>query len=513
MLGIHSLSPSAGFGMANGVSNPCCPCCIPAGAHAHLRGLELWNTKVLRETAKEIMAKGVWENISAAKREALLSSIPPEWIIPANIIPPEPQNDVTPFPENSGWLTSEEPKITNTPAHEILDKTTSGVWTAEAVTRAFCKRAAAAHQLTPILPRPGSPSGPLHGLPISLKDNFNVIGKDSTLGFSAWVNDPATYNSVLTNLLRDAGAVLYVKTNVPTAMMIAETVNNVFGRTTNPRNRLLTSGGSSGGESALIAFGGSPLGVGTDIGGSLRIPAAVTVTNSQPWLKDPKCIPIPWRNVEPKKKLKIGIMWDDGMVRPTPPVRRALKETAEKLQKAGHEVVDWAPTGHDKANDILDRFFLSDGGKSVQKLLSLSDEPIRPEMERYGRAVDRGVYELWQLHAERNTLQKEYIDRWSTAGLDAILSVEHGKFKHVGYTGVYNILDYSCLSFPCNVTVDQAIDIPRTDEAPLSDVDEQVQKEYNPSAIHGMPVSLQLVGRRLEEEKVIMMGQVILKAL
>src|SRR5690242_17728982 len=59
-------------------------------------------------------------------------------------------------------------------------------------------------------------------------------------------------------------------------MMIAETVNNTFGRTLNPLNRSLTSGGSSGGESALIAFGGSPLGVGTDIGGSLRIPAACT---------------------------------------------------------------------------------------------------------------------------------------------------------------------------------------------------------------------------------------------
>lgn len=112
----------------------------------------------------------------------------------------------------------------------------------------------------------GKPLGPLHGLPISLKDNFNIIGKDSTLGFTGWVNDPATYNSVMTDLLHDAGAVLYVKTNVPTAMMIAETVNNVYGRTLNPRNRLLTSGGSSGGESALIAFGGSPLGVGTDIG-------------------------------------------------------------------------------------------------------------------------------------------------------------------------------------------------------------------------------------------------------
>lgn len=112
----------------------------------------------------------------------------------------------------------------------------------------------------------GKPIGPLHGLPISLKDNFNIIGKDSTIGFVSWVNEPATYNTVLVDVLRNAGAVLYVKTNVPTAMMIAESVNNTFGRTVNPRNRNLTSGGSSGGESALIAFGGSILGVGTDIG-------------------------------------------------------------------------------------------------------------------------------------------------------------------------------------------------------------------------------------------------------
>lgn len=124
----------------------------------------------------------------------------------------------------------------------------------------------AAKALDQHLRKTGKTIGPLHGLPVSIKDNFNIIGKDSTVGFAAWVNDPATYNSTLVDLLRNAGAVLYVKTNVPTAMMIAETVNNVFGRTVNPRNRLLTSGGSSGGESALIAFGGSPLGVGTDIG-------------------------------------------------------------------------------------------------------------------------------------------------------------------------------------------------------------------------------------------------------
>jgi amidase len=122
------------------------------------------------------------------------------------------------------------------------------------------------------LQKTGKPIGPLHGLPISLKDNFNIIGKDSTVGFTSLVNDPATYNSTLTDLLLEAGAVLYVKTNVPTAMMIAETVNNVFGRTVNPLNRKLTSGGSSGGESALIAFGGSRIGVGTDIGWRSLVP-------------------------------------------------------------------------------------------------------------------------------------------------------------------------------------------------------------------------------------------------
>lgn len=117
--------------------------------------------------------------------------------------------------------------------------------------------------------RTGTPVGPLHGLPISLKDNFNLAGLDSTVGFVSHIGDPAAHDSTLAQLLADAGAVFYVKTNVPTAMMIAESVNNVFGRTVNPLNRRLTSGGSSGGESALIAFKGSPWGVGTDIGGSV----------------------------------------------------------------------------------------------------------------------------------------------------------------------------------------------------------------------------------------------------
>lgn len=70
------------------------------------------------------------------------------------------------------------------------------------------------------------------------------------------------------------GAVIYVKTTVPQSLLVGETINNITGRTLNPYNRLLACGGSSGGEGALIGIHGSPLGVGTDVGGSVRIPAA-----------------------------------------------------------------------------------------------------------------------------------------------------------------------------------------------------------------------------------------------
>jgi amidase len=116
--------------------------------------------------------------------------------------------------------------------------------------------------------REKGPIGPLHGLPISLKDNLHVKGKDSTIGFVSLIGKPAETDSPLVEMLRDAGAVVYVKTQTPTAMMIAETVNHICGTVHNPLRKGLTCGGSSGGEACLIAFGGSPLGVGSDIGES-----------------------------------------------------------------------------------------------------------------------------------------------------------------------------------------------------------------------------------------------------
>lgn len=109
--------------------------------------------------------------------------------------------------------------------------------------------------------------GPLHGLPISLKDQFRIAGVDTSLGYVSWLGKPETQEteSQLVSDLRKLGAVFYCKTNVPTSLMAIETNNNIIGYTKNAHNRLLSSGGSSGGEAALLALRGSILGIGSDV--------------------------------------------------------------------------------------------------------------------------------------------------------------------------------------------------------------------------------------------------------
>lgn len=319
-------------------------------------------------------------------------------------------------------------------------------WTAVEVTTAFINRACIAEQATncltdlfhekalkrakeidTYLEENKKPLGPLAGIPVSLKDCFNIEGHDSTLGFVAWLDQPATYDSLLVKILQEAGAILYCKTNVPTAMMIAETLNNTWGRTLNPHNLKFTCGGSSGGEGALVAMKGSPLGVGTDIGGSIRIPGALcglygikpslgrfptlgsksgmvgqesvhsingplandiealrifskVVVDSEPWRRDPKCVPIPWRDVSfPAKGLVFGMIMDDGCVHPTPPVVRALNKTRKALEKAGHTVIEWKVQGDEfqKGSKILQRFFSMDGRAGIYEIMKEGNEHER----------------------------------------------------------------------------------------------------------------------------------------
>lgn len=252
-----------------------------------------------------------------------------------------------------------------------------------------------------------TPVGPLHGLPVSLKDQFHVRGIETTMGYVGWIGTfqgkkgtglEKVYESEMVRDLHKLGALLYCKTSVPHTLMSGETVNNIIGYTTNPRNRNLSAGGSSGGEGALIGIKGSPVGFGTDIGGSIRIPAAFNglyglrpsagrltyqgMANSmdgqssvlsvvgplarsaatlklmvkslltlEPWLRDPLVHEMPWRDAHERQildqigakqsqtpKLAFGILRHDGAVNPQPPIRRALDIVENILKKLGHKV-------------------------------------------------------------------------------------------------------------------------------------------------------------------------------
>ena len=217
------------------------------------------------------------------------------------------------------------------------------------------------------------------------------------------------FESEMVRELRNMGAVLYCKTSVPHTLMTGETVNNIIGYTWNPKNRNLSCGGSSGGEGALIGLKGSSVGFGTDIGGSIRIPAAFnglyglrpsagrlpyegmansmdgqnsvlsvvgplahtaaslrllvkSLLSQQPWLHDPLVIEIPWRDEQEKAVLEMiksekdgqlafGLMKHDGVVKPYPPVQRAIEIMAKTIEKLGHKV--WPHTYSKEVQLIL----------------------------------------------------------------------------------------------------------------------------------------------------------------
>lgn len=113
--------------------------------------------------------------------------------------------------------------------------------------------------------------GPLHGLPISLKDSFFLPGMPSSIGLANLAREPAKSITPLAKIMSDLGAIFYVKTNVPMAMAMCETINRIWGETVNPWG--FSPGGSSGGEGCIVSMKGSPLGIGTDLGGSVRLPS------------------------------------------------------------------------------------------------------------------------------------------------------------------------------------------------------------------------------------------------
>ncbi|EEP79790.1 hypothetical protein UREG_04636 [Uncinocarpus reesii 1704] len=514
--------------------------------------------------------------------------------------------DLRSFPKTSGLLSTEELEIIYSDAETLVQRIKERKLTSVAATIAFCKAAAIAQKLTncvtevlfndglerakyldEYLAKHNKTIGPLHGLPLSLKDNFMTPPHPSSVGMSVHANVPTEKESVLVDILRDLGAVFYVKTNIPTAMMMCETNNRIWGETRNPIHKGLTPGGSSGGEGAILAMRASPLGVGTDIGGSIRIPSAfchlyglkpsfgrfpmwggrpgipgqdfiysvcgpmapslgsmklfcetVLSEETAPWDYDPKVIPIPWRKnmIEPKgRKLRIGVLGNnDTVITCHPPVERALAMVKKALKDAGHDVFEWKPIAHKEILTLLGEAFDELGSSSIMPNLQAFQEPLFGAMERMfagGKASGGklGPEKLREMILRRNQLQKDYLDRWlatktETAGpMDCIIAPVAAasaarlglgeKVDYVGYTGVANLLDLPGCTFPVTYA-DKSIDHKRGSSfKALSPRDQAIQDDYDPEFYHGAPVSLQLIGRRLEEEKVVEMVEVVSEVL
>ncbi|KAL5118657.1 hypothetical protein ACEQ8H_003508 [Pleosporales sp. CAS-2024a] len=547
-----------------------------------------------------------WEVLAKQKRDALLAAIPQEWRI-STLPSIEEQPDVTTYVEQ--FLSTEEVGITSCSADQIAQKCASGEWTAEAVTRAFCHRAALAHQLLNCLHEiffdaalqdakaldayyreHKRTRGPLHGVPVSLKDQFHVKGVETTMGYVGWIGTfegkkgtgkEKVYESEMVTMLRNAGAVLYVKTSVPHTLMTGETVNNIIGYTLNPKNRRLTAGGSSGGEGALIGIRGSPLGLGTDIGGSIRIPAAFnglyglrpstgrlpyhgmansmdgqnsilsvvgplatnaaslrlmtqTILDQKPWDVDPLVHEMPWRYTEENSinenihdgrgveksggKLCFGLYKSDGHVQPMPPIRRAVDILVKALESAGHQVIPWTPPSHKRIVETGAKVWVLDAGKDVKSAFGLSGEPMSEQISFFS-ALDKEATasDIAATNVELRTLRKEYLDYWtSTASqtstgrpVDAILTplapfpaARPNKYKYLGYSTWVNALDYTSVVVPVT-HVDKKIDVKDAAFQPLNEQDQKMQDDYDAEIYDGAHVSLQIVGKRLQEEKML----------
>ena len=104
-----------------------------------------------------------------------------------------------------------------------------------------------------------------------------------------------------------------------------------------------------------------------------------SVLDLKPWTVDPTLIPLPWREVKlSKDELVVAVMYDDGWVKPAPPLIRALKETAAKLQKSGVKVITWSPYDHRRAFELVVSMYFADGGKEDLDILASTGEPSMP---------------------------------------------------------------------------------------------------------------------------------------
>ena len=264
----------------------------------------------------------------------------------------------------------------------------------------------------------GDKVGALHGVPCTIKENIDVAGTPTTQGVKVLAEAIASVDAPTTERMRAAGAIPFGRTNLPDLGLRVHTDSELHGLTRNPWNPHVTAGGSSGGEAAAIASGMSPIGVGNDIGGSLRNPAhccgiasikptvgvvpmatvvppedmmlasqlmlaegplARRVADVRAGLKilaghdvrDPRSVPAALVESDPSERLKIGLLADPPGGATDPGITAVIRSVADKLDDAGHDIVEVVPPGYERTVEMW-TVVLSGDLRANRELLDLA---------------------------------------------------------------------------------------------------------------------------------------------
>jgi len=302
----------------------------------------------------------------------------------------------------------------------------------------------------------GDTLGPLHGVPCTVKENIDLAGTPTTQGVKAFADAIATIDAPSVERMRAAGAIPFARTNLPDFGLRVHTDSELHGATHNPWNPEVTAGGSSGGEGSAISSGMSPIGIGNDIGGSLRNPAhccgisslkptvgvipmatvvppedmtlseqlmvvegpmarrvadvraGLEILAGQHW-RDPRSVTAVLIDADQGKRLRIAVMTDPPGGTTDAGIAGAIRSVADRLSDAGHEVIDATPPNYERAIDLWRMLMIDDVraqkellplvlGPDALALLTMFDESSEPT-----RLPDTHL-----MHAERYALMRQW---------------------------------------------------------------------------------------------------------
>ena len=387
----------------------------------------------------------------------------------------------------------------------------------------------------------GGKLGPLHGVPISIKSSVDVAGMKCEAGTQLRAGYVPLEDAPLVSRLRSAGAIILGVTNTPELLMAWETDNVLHGRTNSPWDLERTPGGSSGGEAAAIAAGMSAGGVGSDGGGSIRVPAhfsgicglkptpgRVPSTGHFPASGGPFAIlgvvgpiartvedlkllfevmqgpddgdtcaapvPVRWPNESETKQLKIGYFEDDGRTPVAPEIRAAVRKAAKALSHAGFAVEPFCPQGLDEARVLWKKFFVKVGGMLIGPMFDRREGDISPMLQQFlewsaaePQFTENSLLAAWfrrdQLQVEFMRQMREYpIMLCPPAAIPAFRHRERSwvvEGKSIHYLDAWSYTEWF------NLLGNPAVVVPISEKG------------------EGLPAGVQIVGRPWAEEEVL----------